>query len=228
MTEWGLLEFDPNVIPVDAVTIFIAKRGTGKSECCEDILYHMRSKIPTVLVFSPTEQHDGFYKKIIPHSFIYDKLDLDVLERLRERQAQVKLTQMTDSQVLCIFDNCFEKKSLWASNIIRSLILNGRHDNIGVMILAQYSLDLPPYLRSNVDFVFAFKDSYQRNRENLFKQYFGVVPSFKDFDPLMNYYTEDLGILVLNNKEKSNELKKCLFWYKPKKLTGPNAAIVEQ
>ena len=219
MTEFGLNRFDPLTLKIDNVAVFIAKRGSGKSTVCEDLLYNIRYQIPLIIIISPTEKTDPFFSRFVPEAFIYDDLDLDALKEILRRNKEVKKNPppgLENPAVLIIMDDCMYKKTLFNAEIIRYLIQNGRHDDIGLWIITQYAADLPRYIRTNVDIVFAFKDNARVNRENLYKMFFGVVDTFKEFDHLCQFYTADRGILVLDNRDTSSDLKKKLFWYKAK------------
>ena len=229
--EYGLSKFDPKCMPITSVAVFVARRGMGKSTACEDLLYNLRYKVPLVTVFSPTEATDPFFSKFIPDAFIYNELNMEALEQIRKRQRTVLASPppgVTDPTCLIILDDCMYKKSLFNHELIRYIIMNGRHDGLGLWIISQYVSDLPPYIRANADFVFAFKDNVRTNRENMWKMFFGVVPSFPVFDPIHKFYTDNYGILVLNNRERSQDEKKMLFWYTAKPIQekwrlGPQA-----
>lgn len=217
--DLGLHRLNLDIIPPTAVCVFTAKRDSGKSTFCEDLLYHMRTKVPVVVVVSRTENTNHFYKKFLPDSFIYESLDDDLIPRIQKRQETLLNNPppgVTDPHILLIFDDCMHKKTMFQRQDIRDLIMNGRHFKIGVWIIAQYATDLPTYLRSNADFIFAFKDNVKQNREKLWKMFFGVVETLKEFEAIMQFYTDNYGILVCNNRERANKLTKILFWYKAK------------
>lgn len=53
---------------------------------------------------------------------------------------------------------------------MRELFMNGRHRRMFVLIAMQYVLDMPPDLRSQVDYVFALRDTIHSSRDKLWKQ----------------------------------------------------------
>ena len=209
MTEFGLRKFDPHSLKNDNIVLFTGKCGSGKSTVCEDLLYSIRDRIPLIIIISPTEKETSFYSRFIPHAFIYDNLDLDVLKQILQHNSEAKY-----SPVLIILDDCLYKKTAWNSDIIRTLIQNCRFYNIGVWIIDQ--LGMPAYIRHNVDIVFTFQDNSYANRENLYKKWFGLVDTFQEFDQLCNFYTSNHGILVLDKRNMSLDFSKQLFWYKAK------------
>jgi len=69
----------------DSVIAMIAKRNSGKSVLCRDILYHHRN-IPVGVIISPTEKANAFYGDFVPDSFIHDEFDSLVISKLLQRQ----------------------------------------------------------------------------------------------------------------------------------------------
>ena len=54
--------------------VVIGKPGTGKTTLIASLLYEKRNIFPTGLVMSGTEDSNGYYKKIFPSTFVYNKL----------------------------------------------------------------------------------------------------------------------------------------------------------
>tara|TARA_B100001079_G_C16242419_1_gene439603 strand:+ start:21 stop:440 length:420 start_codon:yes stop_codon:yes gene_type:complete len=77
----------------------------------------------------------------------------------------------------------------------------------------QYVLDLPPELRSNVDFVFILRNNMMADRERLYKNFCGFIPTFAIFNKIMNKCTQGYEALVVDNTSRSNDITDCLFWY---------------
>ena len=97
---------------------------------------------------------------------------------------------------------------------IRGIFMNGRHWRITFMLTMQYCMDLPPDLRSNIDYVFILRENIIQNQEKIYKNFFGIFPQFSVFQDVLNSCTEGYDCLVLDNTSKSNNIKDCVFWYK--------------
>jgi hypothetical protein len=82
---------------------------------------------------------------------------------------------------------------------IRGTFFNGRHWNIFLIVTMQYVLDLPPELRSNVDYIFILRNNMVTDREKIWKHFCGFIPSFSNFQQIMNKCTQGFD---------------CIFWYK--------------
>lgn len=78
----------------------------------------------------------------------------------------------------------------------------------------QYCLGLPPILRSNVDYVFIFKNNMIKEREKLYNYYAGMFNDFSVFCKVMDHCTVDYTCLAIDNKVSSNKLEDQVKWYK--------------
>jgi len=77
-------------------------------------------------------------------------------------------------------------------------------------------MDLTPDLRANIDYIFILRENILQNREKIYKNFFGIFPSFDMFNQVMNSCTENYECLVLDNTSRSNKIEDCVFWYKAK------------
>lgn len=207
-----LRKFDPSKMADDKVCVFIGKRGTGKSTLVTDILWHKKN-IPAGIAMSGTEEGNGYYKQFIPDLFVYGDYNKEALEKIIERQKKL-LAVGKCNPVFILMDDCMYDRAFMRDVCIRQLFMNGRHWKIFFMMTTQYCMDMTPMIRTNVDYVFALRDNVRQNRENLYKAFFGVFPTYDQFSQVMDACTENYECLVLDNTSKSNRITDCVFWYK--------------
>jgi hypothetical protein len=218
-----LKKFDMNMITDDKVVVLIGKRETGKSFLVKDLLFHHKD-IPVGSVISGTEGANSFYSKIMPSIFIHGEYNENIISNVLKRQKKVINainkecndfgSTNIDPRVFIILDDCLYDKSWINSKYVRSLFMNGRHYKIMFIITMQYSLGIPPNLRTNIDFTFILRENIVSNRKRLYEQYAGMFPSFDSFCQVMDQCTENFECLVINNNAKSNKLEDQVFWYK--------------
>jgi len=200
---------------------FTVLHNSGKGQCLADLLYHKRH-IPMGILMSSTEEATGFFQKTcgIPDTYIYGDWQPGVIDTIIAKQKKLsKHGKMRN--IFIVLDDLAFNKALFLSKQMRELMFNGRHYGIMLVITAQYLMDLPTYFRSNVDYVITTRTPGIQDRERLYKNFFGVVPSFNMFQSIMDSTTEDYHVLMVDNTSQSNALEDNIFWYKAP-LRGPN------
>jgi hypothetical protein len=208
-----LRKFDPSKMKDAATCVVLGKRNTGKSVLTKDIMWHKRDRIPAGVVFSATEEGNSFYSDWVPPTFVYSNFDRDALQGVIDTQKKRK-KEGTASNLFLILDDCMYDKKLLKDTSMRMLFMNGRHWKFFLLLTAQYCGDIGPDIRSNIDYVFLLRNNIPNERDKLYKNFLGMMPSFASFCQLMDNTTNDYECLVLDNTSCSNNLEDCLFWYK--------------
>ena len=209
-----LRKFDPSKMGHNRVILLVGKRNTGKSWLIRDLMYHMRD-IPAGVVISGTAESTGFYRGWIPDSFVHEDFDKTLVEKMIVRQRS-SLRAGRAQDCFLVLDDCMFDKKLLREKCMRSLFLNGRHYRFTVLLSSQYLMDVDVACRTNTDYVFVLRETILANRERLYKNFFGMFPSFDVFCQVMDKCTENFECLVLDNTSRSNNLEDCVFWYKAK------------
>ena len=222
-----LTKFNPKVIEERRVSgagpatcVFIGKRGTGKSTLVADILYHSR-KIPLGVAISATEDGNAFYSKYIPDLFIHSEYKPEVIQQVINRQKKAISKEKTNKKNIendsfILLDDCMYDRKMIRDPNIRGIFMNGRHWRVTFMLTMQYCMDLPPDLRSNIDYIFVLRENIIQNQEKIYKNFFGIFQHVDTFKEVMNACTEGYDCLVLDNTSRSNKITDCVFWYRAK------------
>ena len=208
-----LKKFDPRTIDDNRVLVFCGKRNTGKSTLIADIMYY-KKHIPVGVVMSGTEEGNCFYQKFVPDLFVYNEFKIDVVEKMIKRQKTVIKSNEKNKSAFLLLDDCMYDKKLLRDKTMRLIFYNGRHWGICLMLAMQYCMDLSPDLRCNIDYVFILRENIVQNREKIWKNFFGIFPTFDMFNQVMTACTENYECLVLDNTSKSNKFEDVVFWYK--------------
>ncbi len=207
-----LKKFDPSKIEDGRTVFIIAKRNSGKSVLCKDIMYFKRHT-PVGIVQSGTEEGNGYYSSFVPDIYVYSDLDLDAINRLVDHQRKACKNGTAKPAFIVLDDLMYDARFL-KDKTIRSIFMNGRHWRITIIVTAQFSGDVPPAIRSNIDYVFVLKENIIQNRERLFKNFFGCFNSLSEFCQVLDSTTNNYEALVLDNTSKSNRIEDQIFWYK--------------
>jgi hypothetical protein len=112
-------------------------------------------------------------------------------------------------------DDCMSSKHLWLKDPnILTIFNEGRHYQLTFILSMQYSLGIQPELRSNFDFVFLLGEDFITNRKKLYEHYAGMFPTKDIFEQVFLQVTDDFGCMVINNRLRSSEISKKVFWFK--------------
>ena len=195
--------------------VVIGKPGTGKTTLITSLLYEKRDIYPTAVVMSGTEDSNGHYAKIIPDTFIYNKLNEDKIEDYVKRQKVAREHAENPWSVL-LLDDCTDDPKLFSKPLFQGLYKNGRHWKMLFILSLQYCMDVKPVIRTNVDGTFILREPNLKNRKALWENYAGIIPDFGMFCDILDQITDDYTALFILNQTQSNNIEDCVFWYKAK------------
>lgn len=78
----------------------------------------------------------------------------------------------------------------------------------------QYAVDIPPALRSQIDYVFITRENNKAIMKKTYDHFLGCIPTFEQYEQILTDVTKDHGVLVFDNTSKDSDLSKVLYWYK--------------
>jgi hypothetical protein len=178
-------------------------------------MYAKKHIYPVAMVMCGSEDSHGYYKKIFPSTFVFNDYDPEQIKSLIYRQKQSKL-YLENPWAILLLDDCTDDPKIFNSKLQHGIFKKGRHWNLWYILSLQYSMDVKPVIRTNVDGIFILKETILKNRENLWRNYAGVIPDFKLFCALMDNLTDDYCCIYIHNTGLSNNWQDCVFWYKAK------------
>jgi hypothetical protein len=204
----------------------IAKSGSGKSWVVRDIMYHLPN-IPCGVVIAPTDKMTKFYDTIVPALYIYHEYKDGIFDKLFARQEAMLAKNRrrikhdkkpVDPRSFLIMDDCMSSAKVWSKDPkITSMMYEGRHYGFTFILTMQYSIGLPPELRSQFDFVFLLGEDIYSNKKKLYEHYAGMFPAFRVFETIFEQLTDNYGCMVINNRIRMKDIKKKIFHYRAKK-----------
>ena len=218
MQSLQIRKFDPSKMGHKKVIAIFGKRNTGKSFLLRDLCYWVRD-IPAGLVMSGTEEGNSFFSGtptapgFVPPAYVYNDYNQPAVDKMIAHQRKMAKRGTPGNCFLVLDDLMYDAKFL-KSPQIRTLVMNGRHYGVSLFLTAQYCGDIPPAIRSNIDYVFVLREPLINVREKIYKNLFGCFPNFAQFQNCMDQLTEDYCCMVLDNTSRSNDLSQQVYWYK--------------
>ncbi len=221
--------WDPSSMPVDATILLIGKRNTGKTTLTRDLMFHMKEKLDIVVGMNPTEMANHNLEFFIPKALIYHCFSDEKLAHILEWQKRCVANNKA-MRLGFIMDDCMsettvtaggKKKKVMGSNDINKVFKLGRHLKLFYINAMQYIKDAPPDIRGNVDLLFVFNTTSGTEREKLWKEYFAMFKTYKDFSLVFDACAQGYDCIVLDTRKASQKPSDCIFYYRAKFLKEP-------
>lgn len=206
--EFPLHEMKPN-----SKIVIIGKPATGKSTLTRDIIKALRHHFPVAKIFSGTEDNNHFYSSMIPDTFIHSEYSEEEMESFVKRQKLAMRENPGRANALLILDDVSDDPKFFNRPLFQKFYKNGRQWDMFFILALQYGMDIKPVIRTNVDYVFIFREPIEKNRKALYENYCSIMGTYDDFCDIMDQLTEDFGCIVIDNRQQSNNISDCVYYY---------------
>jgi GTPase SAR1 family protein len=143
--------------------VIIGKPGTGKTTLITSLLYEKSHIFPAGIAMSGTEDSNGHYSKIFPSTFVFNAFDKPVVDQFINRQKLAK-QHLPNPWAILLLDDCTDDPKIFNDPMFLGLYKNGRHWKMFFILSLQYSLDIKPAIRTNIDGTFILRETNLRNR----------------------------------------------------------------
>jgi hypothetical protein len=219
------LRYDENGNFLNPRIVMIAPSGSGKSWVVKNVLHTLRD-IPCGTVIAPTDKMTKFYDDFVSPLFINHDYKPNIIPKILMRQKNIIKKnkeretiekKAIDPRTFLVMDDCMATAKEWSKDqCIAEIMMQGRHYQLTYILTMQYCLGISPDLRTQFNFVFLLGDDNAENRKKLWKHWAGVFPSLDAFEQVFAQVTQDYGCMVINNRIKSMDLSKKVFWFRAK------------
>lgn len=211
-----LKKFDLESLKPDRSILCLGRTGCGKTT----LVYHLASllsknNVTFGLAITPSIDTQMMFRKFLPRCLVRGDFCEGVLQALLDHQKSVFERTGTLNKVAIFLDDLGYNKSIFKTNVIREIFMNGRHLGITLIIAMQYMMDVTPDIRCNTGYIFAFADQVRKNRQRLWENYFGMFPTFGGFDKAFHMATQNYECLVMDNtSNQQGQLADTVFYFK--------------
>jgi hypothetical protein len=191
-----IFKMEPFEMKNPNLTIFTAKRNSGKSHMIKYMLYKASKDYNDVIVMCPTTFHSD-YPKFMDKTRLIPRYDEDLLQHIIKRQASITKAKRIN-KVLVILDDCISKAN-FKSNIFELIATQGRHYQFSCWITTQHYNKLPPVIRLNCDYMLILGNQTKKIMQTIYDELGGVCDSDKEFSDMVKPELVNYGCFVVNN-----------------------------
>jgi hypothetical protein len=204
---------DPTIIKANRVLLITGKRGTGKTTLLEHLLYRLRDRFDVVMGMGGSHASVKMLEGFLPSGMVYGAPIVRKVEKMVD-MAKSLVEAGKKREFLLILDDCTFRKDIFKYPVFREIFMNGRNYGITFIISAQYIMDLETDLRSQIDYVFTFKEMIRANQKRLWEYFYGMIDNFRDFQIVLQTNTKNYECLVMDNTDPTGQLEKILYYFK--------------
>lgn len=224
------LRYDENGNFLNPRIVMIAPSGSGKSWIVRNVLQTLKD-IPCGTVIAPTDKVTKFYDDFIHKSFINYDYKQTIIPKILARQKAIieknkervkNNKKEIDPRAFFVMDDCMAQKHLWLKDpFILEIMNQGRHFQLTYILTMQYCMGIQPELRTQFNFIFLLGEDNAASRKKIYEHWAGAFSKFELFEQVFQQVTQDYGCLVINNRIKSQDITKKIFWYRAKPVDKP-------
>ena len=202
-----LRHFNKNNINKNSLLVIIGSYLSGKSTLTKDILY-IHKDIPSGIVICNNKEK----YKYIPPIFVHNKYDKYTIKQYLKRQ-QILTENEDNNESFIILDDCLYNN--YKDKYLTILLESSKIYNYLCIIETQYFSKINNNFINNIDYVFILKDDIELNRKHIYEQFKDYLTiEYSIFVKILNDYTNNYNLLVLDMKCKSICIEDKLYWYK--------------
>jgi hypothetical protein len=188
--------------------------GHGKSRIIESIMLYKAHICAITQCFSGTENVNHFYRDRTTDITVFNELNLKAMEEFAKRQ-NIARQYLEVPWALQVLDDVTDDPSVLKKPPLGAYYKRGRHWAMIHINAAQYPMDIPPGMRSCVDYIFILANAIISEREKIYENFAsGAIPSYQDFCDIMDQLTEDHTAVVIDNTSTSPNISDRVFYFR--------------
>ena len=198
------------------VAALVASRGSGKSTLLRQVLYEIKDRFEVCIAFCGSSDAARSMSRLCHPAFLYTCLDpeelTDRLEAICDEQERLASLRKHKNMCIILEDVADDRKFMRSNPALKRIASRGRHAAITLVCTVQYSNQLPPDVRANID-TLAIMFCKGAERENIRRSFFSMTSS-KEFNNIVDCVCTNYRSLVLDATRQSPNLSDQLFFTK--------------
>lgn len=208
--------FDLSFLRQHPKIAIIGKAIGSESDLMHKIVSYLTNTLPAGLIISPKNKLTKFYDDIVNPIFIHEEYQEKIISKLLYRQKLMIEKNKNESQIdpraYLVMDDCVDDMSIIQDPLIRKIFLEGKFYFLSFVLSMQYPIGIPPSLRMQFDYIFLLDEETYTNKKRVYEYYAGMFESFDLFDQVFLQITTNNRCMVINNRIRSADINKKIFW----------------
>lgn len=216
MPELKVRKFPIQNMKEHPTILIFGPRRTGKSVLLRYLLYHINKirKFHAGFLMGGSKDAREDLKDIFPAS-VNREFSLKEFKKISQDLAKKEDAIVSSNlNLLQVYDDCTYDKQFLKCKETREGTMNGRHLHVTDIKCMQYVMDMPPDVRTQMDYVFVTKQNRIDIMTKMWKFFFGVFPKFQQFQEVLKSCTSNYEVMVLDNTSTSDKIEDCIFYFK--------------
>nr|WRJ69685.1 hypothetical protein TetV2_00236 [Oceanusvirus sp.] len=217
--ELSIRKFDPSGMRSHPFCLLVGEKNSGKTTFARDVLLPSIESTKT-FVSSFRHQNEGRdeYENADFQYFKYPDPDPENTTLSDIVTEQVERDSARENAVVVMEDVLHTVN--WFKEInIRTLMMNHRFLQTSVVMMMQYPIGFPVYLKLNIDYIFIFRHSSKSSRKEIYREFSLPFASFEEFDAVCDDIKPH-ACLAIDYTVNTNKMEDVMFWYSPKSRHG--------
>jgi hypothetical protein len=183
---------DQLYIQIPNLTVFAARRNSGKTHMMTHLLYQMKHLFDYILIINPTSFNGhwtGISNNVLP------EFDEEIITTIMDKQAAL-IKKGKTNKALIILDDCMSDAH-FGSKVFERLASRGRHYGLTVWITCQHYSKMPKCVRSNTDYMII--SGNQTCYKTIFEDFGHNFNTLKEFVACVKESLKDYGMFAIDN-----------------------------
>lgn len=183
--------------------LIVGSRRTGKTFYSKYLVNAIKPLYSLIIVITHSKIQKEWYE-VVEDGMIFNHYDPNIIRLIVKRNKKIiKHCPDINPNVLIVFDDVIDDRSLKNDELIQMIFTRGRHLHIGIIFNTQYLNAISKTMRVNSDIVIVTIQSNLEALDILYESY-GVIKK-NEFVNLVNEYTQNRMVFVIRNDKLSNK-----------------------